>query len=200
MDYDGTFLKGMVSSTDISTVPYGAYDWSMNMVHRGGVLMVRPGYKCLVTLPSGRLQGAAVFRPKNGIEQIVIAVDGVLWVADWPFVGPFRQLTTVLMSPDAPQVFFQMTEQSVKRATDSFESSLEFITPKNVMIIQDGGKTSILEGTSGVFPLAVPWRGLGIACGLPTGRSCMRVISPTRLVSESRFILAVFQRLSCPVM
>jgi hypothetical protein len=142
MDYDGTFIQGMVSSTDVATIPYGAYDWSMNMVHRGGVLMVRPGYKCLVTLPDGRLQGAAIYRPKFGIEQILVVVNGVLYVADWPFTGEFRQVTTVLFSPDAPQVYFQATEQSVQRLTSDFESGLEFIAPKNVMIIQDGGLTA----------------------------------------------------------
>lgn len=141
-DYDGTFIQGMVSSTDVGAIPMGAYDWSMNMVHRGGVLMCRPGYKCLVTMPRGRLQGAAIYSPKAGIEQVLVVIDGVLFVADWPFVGPFRQVTTVLFSPDAPQVYFQMTEQSVARETSTFESAVSFITPKNVMIIQDGGYTA----------------------------------------------------------
>jgi hypothetical protein len=165
-DYDGTFVNGMVSSTDVSTIPMGAYDWSMNMVHRGGVLMVRPGYKCLVTMPSGRLQGAAIYRPKVGIEQIVVAIDGVLYVADWPFTGAFRQLTTVLMSPDAPQVFFQMTEQSVQRTSADFESGLEFITPKNVMIIQDGGLTAPVwyDGQSAEHSRGNEW---GIPIGGP---------------------------------
>lgn len=142
MDYDGTFVKGMVSSTDVSAIPYGAYDWSMNMVHRGGVLMVRPGYKCLVTLPSGRLQGASIFRPKSGIEQLLVAIDGVVYVGDWPFTSGFRQITTILFSPDAPQVYFQLCEQSVSRLTPDLDSALEFITPRNLVVIEDGGYTA----------------------------------------------------------
>jgi hypothetical protein len=165
-DFDGTFIKGMVSSTDIATIPMGAYDWSMNMVHRGGVLQCRPGYRCLVTMPGGRLQGAALYRPKVGIEQMVVVIDGKVFVADWPFTGDFRQITTVLMSPDAPQVYFQMTEQSVQRASSDFVSSLEFITPKNVMIIQDGGLTAPVwyDGQSAEHDRGNEW---GIPIGGP---------------------------------
>lgn len=144
LDYDGTFIKGMVSSMDVSTIPMGAYEWSMNMVHRGGVLMVRPGYRCVVTLPSGRLQGAAIFRPKFGVEQIVVVIDGVVWVSDFPFSSNYRQLENVLFSPDAPQVFFCLVEQSVYRVDDTvFESEISFLdSPKNVLIMQDGGITA----------------------------------------------------------
>lgn len=142
MDYDGTFLKGQVSSVDVSMVPVGAYEWSMNMVHRGGVLMCRPGYRCLVNLPVGKLQGAALYRPKSGVEQILLAIEGEIWVGDWPFTGTYRRLTTVLFSPTAPQVFFQLTEQSVQRTEPIFESAIELISPKNVMVIQDGGFTA----------------------------------------------------------
>ncbi len=127
-----------MSSTDVSTIPMGSYDWSMNMVHRGGVMMVRPGYRCLVTLPEGRLQGATIFRPKAGLEQMIVVVDGNVWISDYPFTGEYRLMPNVLMSPDAPQVYFQTCEQSVQRTEPTLESAVEFITPKNVLIIQDG--------------------------------------------------------------
>jgi hypothetical protein len=144
MDYDGTFVKGMVSSMDVSTIPMGAYEWSMNMVHRGGVLMVRPGYRCLVTLPTGKLQGAALFRPKFGIEQILIVIDGRVWIDDWPFTGDYRELPNIRFSEEAPQIYFQLVEQSVQRIDDSvFESEIEFLdSPKNVIVMQDGGYTA----------------------------------------------------------
>lgn len=141
-DYDGTFIGGAVSSTDVSTIPIGSYDWSMNMVHRGGVMMVRPGYKCLVTLPEGRLQGSTIFRPKEGLEQMIVVVDGNVWIADYPFSGEYRLMPNVLMSPDAPQVYFQICEQSVQRTDPTVDSAIEFITPKNVLIIQDGKRTA----------------------------------------------------------
>lgn len=143
IDYDGTFIGGAVSSTDVSTIPMGCYDWSMNMVHRGGVLMVRPGYRCIVTLPSGRLQGMTIFRPKSGLEQVVVVVNGQVWVSDYPFIGNYRLLENVLLSPDAPQVFFQMTEQSVERTDPTVDSAIRFLdAPKNVLIMQDGGATA----------------------------------------------------------
>lgn len=168
MDFDGTFLKGMVSSTDVSTIPVGAYEWSMNMVHRGGVLMVRPGYHCVVTLPSGRLQGAALYRPKFGIEQIVIVIDGRVWVCDWPFEDGYRELTTIRFSADAPQIYFCLTEQSVRRLDDSlFESEIAFLdTPKNVLIMQDGGITAPAwyDGSSAEHSRDTEW---GIPIGGP---------------------------------
>jgi hypothetical protein len=165
-DYDGTFVKGMVSSTDVAQIPVGAYDWSMNMVHRGGVLMVRPGYKCLVTMPSGRLQGAALYKPKQGNEQIVVCIDGIVYVSDFPFTGEFKQLTQIAFSPDAPQVFFQLAEQSVNRLVPEFESALEFITPKNILIMQDGGKTApgYYDGTTATHSRGNEW---GIPIGGP---------------------------------
>jgi hypothetical protein len=185
IDYDGTFIGGAVSSTDVSTIPIGSYDWSMNMVHRGGVLMVRPGYKCLVTLPEGRLQGSTIFRPKAGLEQVIVVIDGNAWIADFPFTGEFRLMPGVLMSPDAPQVFFQICEQSVERLEPAQEiSATQFITPKNILIIQDGGRTApaFYDGFNSGHSRDNEW-------GIPGG-SAMAWVGDRLWVAQGTFVFA----------
>ena len=183
-DYDGTFVGGAVSSTDVSTIPLGSYDWSMNMVHRGGVLMVRPGYKCLVTLPEGNLQGATVFRPKAGLEQMVVVIDGNVWISDYPFNGDFKLMPNVLMSPDAPQMYFQTCEQSVQRIDPTVDSAIEFITPRNVLIIQDGRRTApaFYDGFTSGHSRDNEW-------GVPVG-SAMAWVGDRLWVAQGTFVYA----------
>lgn len=140
-DFDGTFFRGMQSSMDPGQVPLGYYWVSMNMLNIGGVLSCRPGYRCIVELPDGKLQGAALFRPQFGVEQIVICVSGLLYVAEWPFLN-FKQVPNVLLSPAAKQVFWVQTVQSAQRKTNDFASAIELIDPRNVLFIQDGGETA----------------------------------------------------------
>jgi hypothetical protein len=138
IDFDGTFFRGAKSDMDPGQLPLG-YVWSaLNMINLGGVLSCRPGNRCLVTLPDGNLQGAALFKPQEGLEQIVIAIDGVLYVATWPFLQ-FVQIQNVLLSPTAKQVFWSLTTQSAERIDNSLTSAIRVIIPKSVLIVQDGG-------------------------------------------------------------
>jgi hypothetical protein len=140
-DFDGTFFRGMKSDSDPAQVPLGYYWTAMNMINVGGILSCRPGYRCAVTLPEGKLQGGALFRPRFGVEQIVVCIDGAVYVSPWPFVT-FKQLPNVLMSPSAKQVFWCQTVQSARRKTTDQASSIEVIDPRNVLFIQDGGETA----------------------------------------------------------
>ncbi len=141
-DFDGTFFRGMKSDSDPAQLPKGYYWSGMNMLNVGGMLSCRPGYRCLVTLPDGKLQGGTIFRPRSGVEQLVVCVDGVIYVSPWPFLS-FKQLTNVLMSPIAKQVYWTQATQSVRRKTDDLGSAIETITPRNVLFIQDGGATAV---------------------------------------------------------
>lgn len=140
-DHDGTFFRGMKSDSDPAQLPLGYYWSSMNMINVGGVLSCRPGYRCVVTLPDGKLQGGCLFRPRFGVEQIVVCIDGSLYVSAWPFLS-FKQLPNVLMSPSAKQVFWCQTVQSARRKTTDLDSAIEVIDPRNLLIIQDGGTTA----------------------------------------------------------
>lgn len=141
VDYDGTFFRGAKSDSDPGQLPLGYYYNGINLINLGGVLSCRPGYKCYVTFPQGNLQGAALFRPQTGLEQIMVAVDGVIYVAEWPFLN-FRQLNNVLLSPTARQVYWQLTTQSARRLNSTFTSPIEVIPPRAVMFMQDGGSTA----------------------------------------------------------
>ena len=140
-DYDGTFFRGMKSDSDPAQLPLGYYWGGMNVINIGGLPSCRPGYRCVVTLPEGKLQGGFLFRPQFGVEQIVVAISGVLYVSAWPFLS-FKQIPGILMSPSAKQVFWCQTVQSVERKTTDFASAIEAIDPRNVLIIQDGGETA----------------------------------------------------------
>lgn len=141
IDYDGTFFSGVKSDSDPSQVPIG-YSWmAVNMINLGGLWSCRPGNRCIVGLPDGNLQGAALFRPQTGLEQIVVAIDGAIYVAEWPFKS-FRLLTNVQMSPSARQVFWCQTVQSATRLTKDFSSAIKVIIPRTVLFIQDGGDTA----------------------------------------------------------
>lgn len=140
-DYDGTFFRGMKSDSDPAQLPLGYYWVGMNVINVGGIPSCRPGYRCVATLPEGKLQGGVLFRPQFGVEQIVVCISGILYVAAWPFLS-FKQIPNVLMSPSAKQVFWCQTVQSVRRKTTDFASAIEAQDPRTVLIIQDGGVTA----------------------------------------------------------
>lgn len=137
-DYDGTFFQGVKSDCDPGQLPLG-YAWSaLNIINLGGVQSTRPGQRCIVTFPDGNLQGGAVYRPQEGLEQMMVVVDGVVYVATFPFVQ-WVMLPNIQLAPNAKQVYWALTTQSAKRLDESLTSAISVIIPKNVMFIQDGG-------------------------------------------------------------
>lgn len=141
IDADLTFFRGMKSDTDPGVLPLGYYFSGLNVINQGGVISCRPGHRCIITFPSGNLQGAEIFRPKIGLEQLVVVVDGRVFVAEYPFTS-FRQLENLLFSASAKQIFFSLTEQSARRLSTDFTSGIEVIPPKAVLFMQDGGETA----------------------------------------------------------
>lgn len=141
LDGDFVFHRGMKSDSDPGTLPLGYYWSGINVLNIGGVVSCRPGHRCIIKFPAGKLQGSALFRPKTGFEQILVCIDGVIYVAPFPFTS-FRILPNVLMSPFAKQIFWQMTTQSARRVNTDFSSPTELIDPREVMFIQDGGFTA----------------------------------------------------------
>lgn len=141
-DWDSSFIKGSNSSLDPTQLPLG-YLWNtINMLTVSGVTGCRPGHRCIVKFPKGNLQGATVFRPILGLEQMLVAVDGVIYVAEYPFKN-FHILTNVLMSATAKQIFWKQAVQSVERITPGDQASaVRVIPPRAVVFIQDGGITA----------------------------------------------------------
>lgn len=140
-DPDVTFFRGAKSDSDPGQLPLGYYWSGLNVINQGGVISCRPGNHCLITFPGGKLQGAAIFKPKLGLERMLAAVEGRVFVAEYPFLV-YKQLTNIQFSPHAKQLFFTMTEQTAQRLTTDQTSAIEAIAPKAVMIMQDGGFTA----------------------------------------------------------
>ncbi len=139
----------MDSSTDPTGLVPGYYSRGMNVTNRGGIIQCRPGYRCLLALPAGRLQGFSVFRPKRGVETLVLGVEGQLYTSQAPF-DTATALPGGVYSATAQQLFFKQVEQSVELNPDG---SLTFINPKSILVIQDGGSTSpiLFDGTSATY-------------------------------------------------
>lgn len=123
--------------SDANQLAPGYYARSMNTVNRGGIVQCRPGYQCRFVMPPGNLQGGFVFRPKLGIESILFAVDGNVYLSEYPY-RTFRQLS-IQFSASARQLFFVQAEQAVTRNDDG---SLRLVPAVNLVIIQDGGLTA----------------------------------------------------------
>ena len=141
IDWDQTWLSGVNSSMDPSQLPVG-YAWSaVNMINLGGTFSCRPGNRCITVLPDGNLQGATLFRPQVGIEQIVVAISGLLYASAYPFTE-WRQLPNVQLSPSAKQVFWALTVQSAERTSLDFASAIKLIVPKVILFVQDGSLTA----------------------------------------------------------
>ncbi len=139
LDFDSSFVKGCNSSFDPSQLPLG-YVWScVNTINIAGVISCRPGHKCIFKFPKGNLQGASIFRPIVGIEQLLCAVDGIVYAATYPFTQ-FHVIEGVSFRAEAKQVFFTNTVQSAERITPGdLASAIEVIEPRAVIFMQDGG-------------------------------------------------------------
>lgn len=141
IDHDSTWFRGNNSSMDPGQLPLG-YTWNtINMINIGGLLSCRPGYRCLATLPQGKLQGGTIFRPSLGLEQAVVCIDGAIYVAPWPFIN-FRLITNIQMLPNAKQVWWAQCTQSARRINNTFTSEIETIAPREVLFIFDGMNTA----------------------------------------------------------
>lgn len=138
LDGDTSFELGMDSNSDPLKLPPGRFVRGMNILIRGGVAEVRPGYRCRFALPVGNIQGGALFRPKQGLDILLFAVEGCIYASESPFTE-YRQCTGATFPPEIRQLYFQQVEQAVEQNPDG---SLSFIPPRNLMIIQDGGRSS----------------------------------------------------------
>lgn len=141
IDIDGTFFRGVKSDLSPTQVPLG-YAWNaVNMLNIGGSFSCRPGHRCIVSFPAGNLQGAALFRPNLGLEQMLCCISGAVYVATYPFTS-WSLIPNILMSPSAKQVYWTQAVQSARRITTDQNSAIEVIAPRQVLFIQDGGSTA----------------------------------------------------------
>lgn len=133
-DGDARFSLGMDSVSDPETLPAESYTLLVNMLNRGGALQTRPGFRRMFTLPEGNLQGLTVYTPRVGSPTLVAFVSGQGYISSFPF-RDFQAIPGATMSTEAKKVYFAQTVKAVERNPDG---SLTLITPRVLLMVQDG--------------------------------------------------------------
>ncbi len=128
------FSDGMQSSTDPLFISDRAFRSAMNVDIRGGAPKSRPGYRCLLTLPAGKLQGLTAFTPTGSAPHLVAAVAGKIYVSSYPFTA-YRQLPGIQFWEGSDRVFWASGLKSARRNSDG---TLSVIPTRNVLVLQDG--------------------------------------------------------------
>lgn len=146
--------KGCNSFGDPQIIEDTQARWAVNAVCRGGLWQTRPGYKTRVELlttpgtpfgdwwisvgsPKLHPQAFTIFSPTNSDPWLVCAVNGAIFIAPANHDGTFgtiRQVQGLQFDATAPFLVFQPTVQSA----DIVNGRVVPITPRNVLMIQDG--------------------------------------------------------------
>lgn len=134
-DEDPRFPLGANGYSDPVTLQPGSFIRGWNVTARGGLLRCRPGYKQLLELPDGKLQGMFAFAPPGGEPVLVFAVAGKVYFSYAPFDG-YSEIPGILFDSLAERVYFAQAEQSVVRNSDLTLTFLE--SPRAILMMQDG--------------------------------------------------------------
>lgn len=129
--YDGgiQFLLGVNSNLHPSALGPNQYSWAVNTINKGGILDTRPDYNSLYRLPDGKVQGFTTFTPTGGITNQVSAVNGKIYVSEFPFIT-YTQLPNIQFSPVVDHVVFKEVIQAKNQGV--------LVDPRSVLIMQDG--------------------------------------------------------------
>lgn len=166
------FTGGMNSAPPPMFIDDRCYRVGYNVLHRGGTVGTRPGFRTLFELPPGRLQGLTYFRPISGEGHLVFAVAGLIYYSRYPF-DAYVQITGVQMYEHASRVWFSSAIRSAERNADGTVSAIE---PKRVLLVQDGAYTRCgwWDGTTaGHLDPTVVTDGAGnvLTAGTPAGKA-----------------------------
>jgi hypothetical protein len=135
VDGDDYLSLGMNSYTEPTKLPNNSYVSSMNCTCRGGLVQTRPGSRSLFTLPRGLFQGLTLYKPANGVSNLVFAVSGNVYTSAYPFLT-YSLLKGVQFSQTSR---FMAWETCLKTTTYDTAGNLVFEDmPHSVLIMQDG--------------------------------------------------------------
>lgn len=135
---DGPWPGGVDSFLYPTDLIPGTYAWGVNVVNRGGIVQTRPGKHRVVSFCGRIAQGAHWCRTLNDENYLLVAIDGKVYWAPFPFLT-WTQATGVVLDPNAPRVYFCTAEQAVYYNPDDTIALLP--TPKNQVFMQDGVST-----------------------------------------------------------
>lgn len=133
------FLLGVNSNLTPRSLNSAQLSWGINIINKGGDIDTRPGYQTMYRLPDGRAQGFTAFTPTGGQASLVAAVNGLIYVSQFPFED-YMQLPNIQFDPNVDFIAFKEAIQAKDGST--------IIDPKAVLIMQDGrGKPAYWDGT-----------------------------------------------------
>jgi hypothetical protein len=110
----------------------------VNIINRGGVVQTRPGKHRVISFCGRIAQGFHWCRTFDDQNYFLVAVDGKVYWAPFPFIT-WTQATSIAMDPNAARVWFCTAEQAVTYNTDDTIALLP--NPINIVCIQDGVST-----------------------------------------------------------
>src|SRR5215469_4753264 len=131
---DGQWIGGTDSFLYPTDLAPGTYAWGVNGINRGGIFQTRPGKRRVVSFCGHRAQGAYWVRTIDDRNYKMVAVDGQVYTAPFPF-KTWTHLTGVNFSANAERIYFCNTLQAIKYNPDN---TIAVIEPKNLVLIQDG--------------------------------------------------------------
>jgi hypothetical protein len=131
----GTGVDSLLYPTDLAA---GGYAWGVNVINRGGVIQTRPG-KRRVTSFCGRLaQGVHWCRTLDDRNFALIAIDGLVYWAQFPFKA-WTPVSGVQFSSTARRIYFATGEQATYY--DATNNLVLLPDPVNIVCMQDGVST-----------------------------------------------------------
>jgi hypothetical protein len=152
---DGQYSAGVDSLLYPTDLVPGSYAWGVNIINRGGVPQTRPAKRRVVSFLGHNAQGAFWVRTMDDRNYKLIAIDGKIYWAPYPFKA-WTQMAGVHFLADAPRIYFCNAEQVVYYGPDN--SIVLLPNPKNIVLMQDGTSTPCFWDTddfsSGLVDLA----------------------------------------------
>lgn len=135
-------INSLPFPTDVAA---NQYHWGENIHNRGGIPQTRYGLQLTLSIPGTKAQGITMFRPTGGLPVLVMAVDGLIYISQYPY-QVFTQLPNIQFYPTADQVTFCSAVQSIKQLPNT---TLVAINPTAVLIMQDGlSKAAYWDGST----------------------------------------------------
>ena len=121
---------------------------SMNTTCKGGLYKTRPGTATIMEAPQGPyFQGCTFFRPASGIEQLIFAVGGKVYVSNFPF-KTYAQMVGVQFSVASPMIAWATCLQSTDY--DPSGNMVTLTNPYSVLMMQDGAtRAAVWDGSTG---------------------------------------------------
>lgn len=174
----GGWTGGCSSLLPPDSIAPDEYGWGINIVNRGGIIQTRPGYDCISSVAGTKIQGGVIFTPKNSRPMMLLAIDGSIYSAKFPF-SSFSKVDGLQFSDAVPIITFQRCYKSTSLNPDG---SLSLIDPYAMVVIQDGvTRAGVFDGTLASHSIeGAPFYGIPIGLWMAWTASRLWVFNKSR--------------------